>query len=283
MASELVEKSKVLVEYGNKYYPIEVDSIIKNVETKIGSGDVKKAEVIKVVEHFNGMVRKLKYQQNNKSQTVDIELVQEKVLVRIMNKNQNGELITKFLKDKIGVSTKELNHIEELQQKGVCDLYYTYRSRKGLKFLMSADVTIRGYFTIKAGTVCILNNAIKGVKDTKRKHVYLPNVYENGRVCWGNGGKESKLTAESLEELGKVPELFFNSYFNNDLSNVPKWSPKQEQGFKDYLKYRAEIQGDKVIQSIVDRISKVPLHINSVYTVLGLVNLVKGDIGEVEY
>ena len=66
-----------------------------------------------------------------------------------------------------------------------------------------------------AGTTC---TPLKGKKFDPDSPVYrapFPNVYENGRICWGSH-KVSEVTPANIQKTWK---LFFGTTFNNHIAS----------------------------------------------------------------
>ena len=109
---------------------------------------------------------------------------------------------------------------------GTCEAgnwFVYYHSKAMMKLQFKASGPIREYEFIIPATVLYQCGdstylwAIKGKFEPSAPlyHAPFPNVYGDGRVCWG----KNIIANTAAENAEKIWGLFFDSIFNNDLSN----------------------------------------------------------------
>ena len=93
---------------------------------------------------------------------------------------------------------------------------FTYKSEKGIYF----EFPVRGrndgtLFVSPEGSKTSIEVTRDGSLSSKRTP--LPNVYDSRQICWGNRNGMDSFDIKTLNEVNRIPDLYLNSIFNNDL------------------------------------------------------------------
>jgi len=218
---------EVIVREGGKYFKIPIKHLYVDTEN----------QQTHVKETLRYPVRR--YERKGREVRIEFLITHITVPINIEERHYRS-----LMTNKLGLNREQYNLFREvLQEKGGIQL----TTRNGLIWQVKGTLNSEGQYRID-------NNKTRIRNPLTNRRINLPNIYDDGRLCWGD------VRNNNNHNMDTIPQMFFTfmeSAFNSDLMNaarrfnqVKEWVIEQEESVRD----EKESKSKQVKLLLIDKI-----------------------------